>query len=169
MPSLDYKKLYKEKKEAFGALHTRMDADMRTYLLESYKLIGDDGKEVKGVDNVTLASPKILADRVISVIATAGPIATVKGIKLPDKTASNIESFIKSIFYNADVRNRRRHIHPIHNFCTATATLQGWVGTRNVIYKSGDQTIIDIEPLDMRNCYFKARSLLIITIKHPAP
>ena len=125
VPTLNYKQLYKDKKEEFSDLHTRMDDDMHTYLLEPFVLKDDVGEVVKGVDNVTLASPKILADRVISVIATAGPIATVKGFKLPDATASNIESFIKAIFYNADVRNRRRHIHPIHNFCTATATLQG--------------------------------------------
>ena len=158
MPSLDYKKLYKEKKDEFSDLHARMDADMHTYLLEPFVLKDYDNQPIKGVDNTTLASPKILADRVVSVIATAGPIATVTGIKLPDATASNIEAFIKSIFYNANVRNRRRHILPIHNFCTSTATLQGWVGTRNVIYKSGDQTIIDIEPLDMRNCYFEMGS-----------
>jgi hypothetical protein len=154
---MDYKKIFDKRKEKYAALRSRMDSDMDLYLLKDYKLTDYDGKEVKGVDNVTLASPKILADRVVSVISTANPISTVKGAKMSDEQSNTIERFINTIFYNANVRNRKRHILPIHNFCTATATLQGWVGVRCVTYKK-DGLIIDIEPLDMRNTYWEMGS-----------
>jgi len=158
MADMNYARLIKEKEEEFAELYTRMDSDLNLFHLDPFVMQDHQGNAVKGVDNVTLNDPHIMAARVISVISAADPRVEVTGKDLSDDDTEEIEQFLLGAMRSANELNARKHITTIHNYCTATTVLQGWAGVRVVLWKAGADLIFDIMPLDMRNVTFEVGS-----------
>lgn len=156
--STDYLVLVRDCEAEFSERNSRIDSDLNLFNLVPYVMEDYQGHTVKGVDNVTLNDPHIMAARVISVISSADPRIEVTGNKLSDDDAGIIEQFLNGAIRSANERNARKLLTTIHNYCTSTTVLQGWAGVRVVLWQSGGDLIFDVLPLDMRNVTYEVGS-----------
>jgi len=121
------------------------DIDKR-YLLEKYIFKDLEGKEHKGINNVTLNDPRFYTDRTIAVLGTATRRFEVLN---EDKGLSNsLEKLIEYLLIRSDENLAYQNIMELDGSLDFTACVEGTIAGRVILYRDGDNWYPEIMPLD---------------------
>jgi len=147
MPDDEITMAIKNAKDNLQPRLARMKEDIdKRYLLEKFVFKDTQGKEHKGIDNVTLNDPRYYADRTISVLGTARRRFEI--LHQDQELADNTEKFVEHCLIRNDENLAYQTLMPLEDSINFTACIEGTIAARVLLYRDGDKWYPEIMPLD---------------------
>ena len=143
----------KDKERELDPLRKRFDRQAALARLDPYHLtvFDEKGKEHKmpGAMSITMNNPAVTLNAVISWLMAAKWQTVIKG-KISPTLQTMIEEFQDDMYAEADER-RLKIGRPINNhFFASHICSRGWICSRNLWLKDGDNYYPDLRPTDVR-------------------
>jgi len=150
----DITDLIKDQEALFTDVWSRMDTDRDLVRLAAYSMTDANGKDIKGVTNITRNNPQTLANNILGKLSTSEMQIEVTGKDLKDKDAERVESFATGTIATIDQALVNRDISSLFAFACQQAALRGRISARSTVRTDkaakGRKGLIDVLPMDTR-------------------
>lgn len=139
-----------DKRKDMGDLFKRNDDDMKTAILDPYKMTNLDGQPTPDTINVTMNEAMVFANRCVAIMNGANMQRIITGKNLSDKETTTLENFYSDIYYANDLMLANAIFTSLYGFLIEQILHRGSIAARILIREDGDKFFPEIFPLDTR-------------------